>query len=63
MNKRFVICIDNKGYQVLDDAEAQEDGMIRVVDDTGEDYLFGEQRFVAVELPPAAEESFATVVA
>jgi hypothetical protein len=48
---------------VLDDAEAQEDGMIRVVDDTGEDYLFGEQRFVAVELPLAAEESFTTVVA
>jgi hypothetical protein len=69
MNDKYVICINNKGYevsltlhkvyQVLADPEAEEDGMIRVIDDTGEDYLFGEQRFVAVELPAAAAESFA----
>jgi hypothetical protein len=69
----YVICIDNKGYdfsltlhkvyQVLPDPEAEEDGMIRIVDDTGEDYLFGEQRFVPVELPSAAIESFAKIAA
>jgi hypothetical protein len=73
MNSKFVICIDNKGYlfsltlhkvyQVLPDPEAQEDGMIRIIDDTGEDYLFGEIRFVPVDLPPAAEESFTKIVA
>ena len=73
MNNQYVICIDNKGYnfsltlhkvyQVLPDAEAAEDGMIRIIDDTGEDYLFGEQRFVPVELPPAAVESFAKIAA
>jgi hypothetical protein len=73
MNHKFVICIDNssynfsltlhKVYQVLPDPEAAEDGMIRIVDDTGEDYLFGEQRFVPVDLPSAAEESFAKIAA
>jgi hypothetical protein len=73
MNSKYVICIDNKGYkfsltlhkvyQVLPDPEAAEDGMIRIIDDTGEDYLFGEQRFVPVELPPAAAETFTKIAA
>jgi hypothetical protein len=73
MTSKFVICIDNKGYkfsltlhkvyQVLIDLEVQEDGMIRLIDDTGEDYLFGEQRFVPVDLPLAAEESFTKIAA
>jgi hypothetical protein len=73
MNNKYVICINNKGYevsltlhkvyQVLTDPEAAEDGMIRVIDDTGEDYLFGEQRFVPVELPSVVEESFARITA
>jgi hypothetical protein len=37
------------------------DGMIRIIDESGQDYLFGEQRFVPVELPPAAEESFTKI--
>jgi hypothetical protein len=67
------MCVDNEGYkfsltvhkvyQVLADPEAEEDGMIRIVDDTGEDYLFGEKRFVAVDLSPAAEESFTKIAA
>lgn len=73
MNNKYVICIDNEGYtvsltlhkvyQVLADPEAEEDGMIRIIDDSGEDYLFGVQRFVPVDLPPAAEESFTKIVA
>jgi hypothetical protein len=73
MNNRHAMCIDNKGYkfsltvhkvyQVLPDPEAEEDGMVRIVDDTGEDSLFGEKRFVPVELPPAAEETFTKVAA
>ncbi|MCC6453980.1 MAG: hypothetical protein IT328_03480 [Caldilineaceae bacterium] len=73
MSSKFVMCIDNKGYkfsltvhkvyQLLPDSEAEADGMIRIVDDTGEDYLFGEQRFVPVDLPPAAQESFTKVAA
>ena len=73
VNSKNGICIDNKGYafsltlhkvyQVLPDAEASEDGMMRIIDDTGEDYLFGEQRFVLLDLPPAAEESFTKIAA
>ena len=69
----YVICIDNKGYdfsltlhkvyQVLSDPEAAEDGMLRIIDDSGEDYLFGEQRFVAVDLPAAVIESFTKIAA
>ena len=53
----------HKVYQVLPDPEAEEDGMARIIDDMGEDYLFGEQGFVPVELPPAAEESFTKIAA
>ena len=37
--------------------------MARIIDDMGEDYLFGEQGFVPVELPLAAEESFTKIAA
>jgi hypothetical protein len=35
----------------------------QLIDDTGEDYLFGEQKFVSVDLPQAAAESFARLAA
>jgi hypothetical protein len=35
------------------------DGMVRVIDESGEDYLFDENRFVAVELPPKARKAIA----
>ena len=49
-NDRFVICIKNEGYlasleprkiyRVLTDATAESKGMLRIVDESGEDYLF-----------------------
>jgi len=66
-HSRFVVCIDNSGYaaslelrklyEVLDDARAEEDGMIRVVDESGEDYLYGANRFVFAPLPASVEEA------
>jgi len=62
---RFVICIRNedcedleprKVYQVLPD-EAAEDGYIRVIDESGEDYLYPADYFVHIELPQAAEKA------
>ena len=38
-------------YEVLPDSFADEHGMIRVVDESGEDYLFGEDYFVPIDLP------------
>src|SRR5262245_21021373 len=65
--KQFVICIDNSDYlaslelhevyRVLPDTRAAEDGFIRVVDESGEDYLYSAKRFVQVELPRQVERS------
>lgn len=64
---RFVICIRNSGYlaslelrklyEVLEDPEAERDDMIRVVDESGEDYLYPTGMFIAAPLPAAVEEA------
>jgi hypothetical protein len=63
---RFVICIRNedcedleprKVYQVLPDEAAAEDGYVRVIDESGEDYLYPADYFVPIELPQAAEKA------
>jgi len=58
---RFVVCIDNAGYsaslelhkiyRVVADADAARDGDLRVVDESGEDYLYPADWFVLVVLP------------
>lgn len=59
----YAVCINNDGYkaslevgklyQLVADEAAEGDGMIRVIDESGEDYLFEAERFYPVELPPA----------
>jgi hypothetical protein len=69
MNKfrrRFALCIDNpdyraslipkKMYEVLHDAEAAKDDFIRVIDESGEDYLYHKSMFILIELPAEVEE-------
>jgi hypothetical protein len=61
MNTRFAVCINNKGfeaslevgklYEVVADAEAENDGMIRVIDEDGEDYLFESEIFYPLVIP------------
>jgi hypothetical protein len=68
---RYVLCVDNKGYKAsleqrkiyvsLPDKTAEKRGFIRVLDESGEDYLFPATRFVAIEVPQAAREAFAEV--
>lgn len=68
MSSRYVMCIDNKAYpidltlhkvyKVIPDAVGDQVGDIRIVDDSGEDYLFPEKYFVQVNLPEVAEQSF-----
>ena len=57
---RFAICVTNDGcedltigmlYQMLPDAAASTEGLLRVIDDSGEDYLYPSSRFVQVEVP------------
>ena len=47
----------NKIYLALSDPQATADGDIRVIDETGEDYLFSADRFVAIEVPQAVSAS------
>ena len=63
---KFVICIRNeecedleprKLYQVLPDEDAAADGYIRVIDESGEDYLYPQDYFLNIELPKAAEKA------
>jgi hypothetical protein len=64
---RFVVCVRNKGYgasleqnkiyQVLPDEDAERHGQVRVIDESGEDYLFSADRFVAIEVPAAVRAS------
>ena len=47
----------HKIYTVLPDEKAAEDDFIRVVDESGEDYLYSAKRFVSVELPERVKQS------
>jgi hypothetical protein len=65
--RRFVVCVRNDGYEVslernkiylvLSDGDAERDGELRVVDESGEDYLFAADRFVAIDVPAAVKAS------
>ena len=58
---RLVICLDNSGYEVslerrkiyvvVPDAKAEKHGQLRVVDESGESYLYPEDMFIDAQLP------------
>lgn len=64
----FVVCIKNddysasleprKIYQVIADTEAADHQLLRIIDESGEDYPYPAEYFVPIELPKAAEEAF-----
>ena len=64
---RFAICVQNEGYpaslelwkvyRVLPDDKAAKHQLIRVVDESGEDYLYDQSWFVPIKLPQAAKEA------
>lgn len=68
MKKQFASCIDDGGcpaslehrkvYEAVMDSDAEKLGLIRVVDETGEDYLFSQSQFVLIELPLAGQEAW-----
>jgi len=65
--KQLVICIDNSGYEVsleqrkiyiaLPDTKAEKLGLLRVIDESGEDYLYPKKRFVPAELPQSVKQA------
>ncbi len=61
--KPFALCIDNTDYQaslvlgkvylIIPDPKAARDDLVRIVDESGEDYLFHKSHFVFVDFPKA----------
>jgi hypothetical protein len=68
--KRFVVCLSNDGYAAsletrkiyvaLRDAEAERKGLLRVVDESGQDYLYSRERFAPLKLPRGLEQALAS---
>jgi hypothetical protein len=66
-HRQFAVCVDNAGYEaslernkiyvVLPDVDTEKGGDLRVVDESGEDYLFSADRFVAIDVPAAVKAS------
>lgn len=58
---KFVVCVSNEGYRAslivrriyktIPDQDARERGLLRVIDESGEDYLFPEKLFAAINVP------------
>ena len=59
--RRFVVCVRNRGYVVslekkkihivIADREAEKHGMLRVIDESGDDYLYPQAFFAEIALP------------
>ena len=57
-NKNYLASLEfGKIYRVTPDEKAAKHQMIRVVDESGEDYLYWQKSFVAIELPQLAEDA------
>ena len=74
MNKRvngFVVCVRNEGYevslelrkiyQVISDTAAERHHLLKVIDESGEDYLYPQDFFLPIELPKALEKAVLAV--
>jgi len=65
--KKFAICISNedhevslerwKVYELMKDEKASAYGQVRVIDESGEDYLYPSDFFVGIDLPELAREA------
>ena len=61
MKRKFLVCVDNEGYQAslevrklyenLPDKEAERHNQLRIVDESGEDYLYPSEFFAPIRLP------------
>jgi hypothetical protein len=65
--ERFVVCVANAGYEtslhrnkicaVIADRDAADVGDIRIIDETGEDYLYPAEWFIAIDVPDTVQKS------
>ena len=66
VTKRFALCLKNAGneaslilgkvYRVLPDQRASKDDLVRIVDESGDDYLFHKTQFAFVDFPEAVRK-------
>jgi hypothetical protein len=67
LKARFAVCIDNaeypaslelhKLYRVIPDDDAKKDGDLRIIDESGEDYIYPNDYFLLVDVPRATAQS------
>jgi hypothetical protein len=65
--KEFIICVNNRGYEAslelwkvyraMRDDHAKQQNLVRVIDESGEDYLFPSDYFVPVVLPKVVQDA------
>jgi hypothetical protein len=65
--KHFAVCVDNsdheaslilrKIYEIIPDEQGAKDDLLRIVDESGEDYLYHKSHFVVVEFPVEVEQA------
>ena len=65
-SKQFALCLENEGneaslilgkvYRILPDARAAKDDFVRIVDESGDDYLFHKSQFAFVDFPQAVRK-------
>jgi hypothetical protein len=67
--RRYAICLRNDGaddldvrkvYEVIPDETSSRHGLLRVVDESGEDYLYPAEFFAAVEVPEEVEQALSS---
>ena len=71
VTKQFAVCLKNTGneaslilgkvYRVAPDARAAKDDLVRIIDETGEDYLFHKSQFAFVEFPQAVRRKILAI--
>ena len=71
--KPFALCVDNadyraslvlgKVYRIIPDPEAAKDDLVRIVDESGEDYLYHKVHFVFVDFPKAIAQKIRSLEA
>lgn len=73
MKKHYMICVQNRGYEasldimkvyeILPDRDAKKHHQLRVIDESGEDYLYPEKYFASVRFPAETKERLELIAA
>lgn len=69
--KQFALCVENLGneaslilgkvYRVVPDPRAARDDLVRIIDESGDDYLFHKTQFVFVDFPPTVRRKILAI--